>query len=216
MNFFSDCLAGLQYRTYRNARAHLLIVLLSISRSLVQSPSRTIAATYSAVRGDMRAVLSRQEIFIIAEKVFAPVFGQPLALTEIMKPKIPDQDEARSFVVPFATKRQCQVKVRKSCRPSGMPTFSLDECKAAKPSTQFGLIIEFVSIFDLQFSPEPLWNFDGARLSRKITGLSSESAVELWQYPKEPIQIPHNYLWESFAPISAEWQHGPRHLSHSP
>ena len=47
----------------------------------------------------------------------------------------------------------------------------------AKPSTQFGLIIEFVSIFDPQFLPQVLWNFDGACLSCKVTGLCPESAV---------------------------------------
>ena len=72
-------------------------------------------------------------------------------------------------------------------RPSRMPSLSLDECKPAKP------IVNVKPILDLKFSPVPLWNFDGACLSRKVTGLCLEFAVELWQHPKKPIQISHNY-----------------------
>jgi hypothetical protein len=123
-----------------------------------------------------------------------------------MNPKIPDQDAARSFVILLPAKRPRQVEVRKSDRPSRMPSLSLDECKPAKP------IVNVKPILDLKFSPVPLWNFDGACLSRKVTGLCPESAVELWQHPKKPIQISHNYLWESFAPISAERHDTPCHL----
>jgi hypothetical protein len=62
-----------------------------------------------------------------------------------------------------------------------IPTVSLDELKAAKP------VIDIKPILDFKFSPVPLWNFYGADLSRKITGLYAESAIELWQHPKEPI-----------------------------
>jgi hypothetical protein len=145
-------------------------------------------------------------VFVIAKKFFTPSFGQPLLLTKIIKPKIPDQDTARSFVILLATKRPRQVEVRKSYCPSGMPTFSFDESKAAKP------VVDVKPILDFEFSPMALWNFDGACLSRKVTGLSAEFSIELWQHPKEPIQISHNNLWKGFAPISAKPHHAPRHF----
>jgi hypothetical protein len=128
-----------------------------------------------AVRGDIRVVaLSAKKVFIIAEKFFASLFGQPFVLAEIMNPKIPDQDAARSFVILLLTKRPLQIEIRKSDCPSGMPSPSFDDCKAAKP------VVDVIPILDLKCSPVPLWNFDGACLSRKVTGLCPESAVELW------------------------------------
>ena len=47
-------------------------------------------------------------------------------LTKIIKPKIPDQDAARSFVVALAAKSPRQIKVRKPDSPSGMPCFVVD------------------------------------------------------------------------------------------
>jgi hypothetical protein len=127
---------------------------------------------YFAVLGDMSAALSAEKVFVIGEKFFAALFGQPFVLAKIISPKIPDQDAARSFVILLPTKRRRQVEVRKSDCPSRMPTLSFDECKAAKP------VVDIIPILDLELPPVRLWNFDGARLSRKVTGLRPESAVE--------------------------------------
>ena len=58
-----------------------------------------IASTYLAVRGDISAPLSAKEVFVIAEKPFTSLFGQPFVLTKIMTPKILDHDTATPFVV---------------------------------------------------------------------------------------------------------------------
>jgi len=43
--------------------------------------------------------LGSDEIAPIAEKRLAPLFGQPFVLAKIIKPKIPDHDLTRSFVI---------------------------------------------------------------------------------------------------------------------
>jgi hypothetical protein len=88
---------------------------------------------YFAVLGDIRVALSAKKVFVIAKKFLAPLFGQPFVFAKIMNPKIPDQDAARSFVILLPAKRPRQVEVRKSDRPSRMPSLSFDECKPAKP-----------------------------------------------------------------------------------
>ena len=123
-----------------------------------------------------------------------------------MDPEIPDHDAARSLVV-FSAQRPRQIEVWKSCRPSGIPgTVGFDERKAAKPVTHF------IPIFDLQILPTRIWNFDGPGLPRKLFGLVSELAVELRHYPKEPVQIPHDYFWEGAALVFPERNCAPRHL----
>jgi hypothetical protein len=98
---------------------------------------------YFAVLGDMRVALSAKEVFVIAKEFFASLFGQPFVLAKIIKPEIPDQDAARSFVILLPTKRPCQVEVRKPHCPSRMPSLSFDECKAAKP------VVDVIPILDL-------------------------------------------------------------------
>jgi hypothetical protein len=53
----------------------------------------------------MRAPLSAKEVFVIAKKFLASLFGQSFVLAKIIQPKIPDQDAARSFVILLPTKR---------------------------------------------------------------------------------------------------------------
>ena len=91
----------------------------------------------------MRAALSATKVFLIAEKFLASPFGQPLVLAKIISPKIPDQDAACSFVILLPTKKPRQVEVRKSDCPSGMPSLSFDERKAAKP------VVDVMPILDL-------------------------------------------------------------------
>jgi hypothetical protein len=98
---------------------------------------------YLAVRGDRRPALSAKKVFVIVEKCFTSLFGQPFVLPEIMKPKILDQDAARSFVILLPTKRPLQIEIRKSDCPSGMPSLSFDECKTAKP------VVDVIPILDL-------------------------------------------------------------------
>jgi hypothetical protein len=100
-----------------------------------------------AVRGDIRALVLRAEkISLMAEKLFASLLGQPFVLAKIMTSKIPDHDVASSLVIHFATKRQCQIKVRKSRSPSRMGTIGLTK---AMPQNIFAV----VSIFDFQIFP---------------------------------------------------------------
>jgi hypothetical protein len=49
-------------------------------------------------------------------------------------------------------------------------------------------------------------------LSRQVTSLCPESAVERWKHPKEPIQIPNNYFGErsSTRTYWYAWKGGPR------
>ena len=47
---------------------------------------------YFAVLADIKAALSAEKVFVIAEKFFASLSGQPFVLAKIIKPKIPDQD----------------------------------------------------------------------------------------------------------------------------
>jgi hypothetical protein len=97
-----------------------------------------------------------------------------------MNPKIPDQDAASSLVILLSAKRQRQIEVWKSCRPSGMSdTAGFDERKTAKSVTIF------VSIFDFQTLPTRVWDLDGPCPPRKLFGLVSELAVELGHYPKK-------------------------------
>jgi hypothetical protein len=98
---------------------------------------------YFTVLRDMRAALSAKEVFVIAKKFFASLFGQSFVLAKIIKPKILDQDTARSFVILLPTKRPRQVEVRKPHCPSRMPTLSFDECKSAKP------VVDVKPILDL-------------------------------------------------------------------
>ena len=60
-------------------------------------------------RGD--GSLFGKKVFVIAKKFFATLFGQSFVLAKIIKPKIPDQDAARSFVILLPTKRPRQVEV---------------------------------------------------------------------------------------------------------
>ena len=88
---------------------------------------------YFTVLGDIRAALSAKEIFVIAKEVFASLLGQSFVLAKVVKPKIPDQDAARSFVILLPTKRPRQVEVRKPHCPLRALSLSFDERKAAKP-----------------------------------------------------------------------------------
>jgi hypothetical protein len=67
-----------------------------------------------AVRGDISAPQSAKEVFVIAEKPFTSLFGQPLAFAKVVTPKILDHDAATSFVVFLLPKRPRQIEVRKS------------------------------------------------------------------------------------------------------
>jgi hypothetical protein len=87
-----------------------------------------------------------------------------------------------------------------------LSTAGFDERKAAESVTPF------VPILDLQPFSIRAWNFDGLCLPCKVLGLIGDLAVELRQHPKEPVQIDHNYFWEGFAFIFAEWKRAPRHL----
>ena len=98
---------------------------------------------YFTVLGDIRAALAAKEVFVIAKKFFAPLFGQSFVLAKIVKPKIPDQDAARSFVILLPTKRPRQVEVRKPHCPSRMPTLNFDERKPAKA------VVDVIPILDL-------------------------------------------------------------------
>jgi hypothetical protein len=67
---------------------------------------------YFTVLGDSGGgSLMGYEISIIAKKFFASLFGQSFAFAKIIKPKITDQDAARSFVILLPTKRPRQVEV---------------------------------------------------------------------------------------------------------
>jgi hypothetical protein len=98
---------------------------------------------YFTVLGDIRAALSAKEVFVIAKKFFASLFGQSFVLAKIIKPKIPNQDAARSFVILFPAKRSLKIKVRKSHRPLRVLSLSFDECKATKP------VVDVKPILDL-------------------------------------------------------------------
>jgi hypothetical protein len=98
---------------------------------------------YFTVLGDIRAALSAMEVFVIAKKFFASLFGQAFVLAKIIKPKIPDQDAARSFVILLPAKRSLKIEVWKSHRPLRTPTLSFDECKPAKP------VVDVEPILDL-------------------------------------------------------------------
>ena len=126
------------------------------------------------MRGDSRdGSLNGDEIGIIAEKSFASLLGQPFVFAKIMTPKIADHDPTGSLVILFAAKRQCQIKVRKLCRPSRMGTIGFDDCKSAKS------LIAVVSIFDLRPFSIALRYFDAPRLSREVLGLFGKRTVEL-------------------------------------
>jgi hypothetical protein len=43
-----------------------------------------------------------------------------------------------------------------------------------------------------------------------------ERAVEIRQYPKEPVRIPHDYFWEGFALVFAERHSAPAHVFYVP
>ena len=98
---------------------------------------------YFTVLGDIRAALAAKEVFVIAKKFLASLFGQSFVLAKIVKPKIPDQDAARSFVILLPTKRPRQVEVRKPHCPLRALSLSFDERKAAKP------VVDVIPILDL-------------------------------------------------------------------
>jgi hypothetical protein len=87
-----------------------------------------------------------------------------------------------------------------------MGTAGFNNAKATKSITHFE------SILDLHVLPKRAWNFDCTCLPRKVFGFFSDPAVELWQHPKEPIDIPYNYFREGFSLIFAKWQHAPLHV----
>jgi hypothetical protein len=68
------------------------------------------------------------------------------------------------------------------------------------------------TILDLNILPKRSWNFDRPCLPRKVFGFFSDPAVEIWQHPKEPIDIPYKYSREGLALMFAERQHAPLHL----
>jgi hypothetical protein len=57
----------------------------------------------------MGAALSTNKVFVIIEKFFASLLGQPFVLAEVINSKIPDQDAACSFVILSPMKRPGQV-----------------------------------------------------------------------------------------------------------
>jgi len=123
-----------------------------------------------------------------------------------MQPKISDHDSTRPLVI-VAPKGPRQIEVWKSGRPPGiMGATGFNDFKAAKS------IAHFESILDLQMLPRRVWDFDRPCLPRKVFGFFSDPAVELWQHPKEPIDIPYNYFREGFTLIFAKWQRAPLHV----
>jgi hypothetical protein len=60
---------------------------------------------YFPVLGDMRAALSAKEVFVIAKKFLASLFGQPLVLAKVISPEVSSHDAARSFVILLPAKR---------------------------------------------------------------------------------------------------------------
>jgi hypothetical protein len=97
---------------------------------------------YFPVLGDMRAVLSAKEVFVIAKEFLAPLLGQSFVLAKIMSAKIADQDTASSLVI-FSAKRPAQIEVWKPSGPLRMPRIRFDERKAAKPLIAIVLIFDF-------------------------------------------------------------------------
>jgi hypothetical protein len=160
---------------------------------------------FAVLAGSSMVGLGSDEISPIAEKRLAPHFGQPFVIAKIVKPKISDYDSARSLVI-VPPKGPIQIEVRHSSRPTGiMGTTGFNDPKAAKSVTHFE------SILDLHVLPKRVRNFDRPCLTRKLLGFFSDPAVELWQHPKEPIDIPYNYFGEGFTLIFAERQHAPLH-----
>jgi hypothetical protein len=162
---------------------------------------------YFTVLGDMRAALSAKEIFVIAKEVFASLLGQSFVLAKIIKPKIPDQDAARSFVILLPAKRSPKIEVWKSHRPLRTLSLSFDEPKATKH------VLHSKPIFNFEILPVPLWNFDDLCFTRELLTLFCQLTVELGQSPKEPVRIPNDYFGEGFALIFAKPHRAPMHVS---
>src|SRR5580704_13560224 len=160
---------------------------------------------YFPVLGDMRAVLSAKEVFVIAKEFLAPLLGQSFLLAKIMSAKIADQDTASSLVI-FSAKRPAQIEVWKPSGPLRMPRIRFDERKAAKP------LIAIVLIFDLQLASIGFWDFNCSCFLRQTFCLVSELAVEFRQRPEKPIWILQNYFRKRLPLISAKWHHAPTHV----
>ena len=95
-----------------------------------------IASTYLAVLGDINAPLS--EVFVIAEKPFTSLFGQPFVLSKVMTSKIIDHDAATPFVVFLLSDWQRQIEMCTSRRPFFAIVGAIfNEFKTAKPPTQY-------------------------------------------------------------------------------
>jgi hypothetical protein len=161
---------------------------------------------YFTVLGDMRAALSAKEVFVIAKKLFAPLLGQSFVLAKIIKPKIPDQDAARSFVILLPAKRSPKIEVWKSYRPLRTLSLRFDEPKVAKR------VLHSKPIFNFEILDVPLWNFDGLCFTRELLTLFCQLTVELGQSPKEPVRIPNDYFSEGFALIFAKPHLAPMHV----
>src|SRR6185437_14111183 len=143
-----------------------------------------MAATYLAVRGDIKAVLSTKEVLVIAEKPFTSPFCQSLVLAKIVSAEIAEHDASRTLVIALLPQRPAQIQMRKSRRPSAIATtVGFDEIKPAKPS------ITIIAIFYLPGAGSGFCNLDGPNLSCELLCLLTDPSVELGHRPIEPVQI---------------------------
>jgi hypothetical protein len=106
----------------------------------------------------------------------------------------------------YLRRKPPQIEAWQSNGPSGRRAVGVYKLKAAK----FAIHVEFVCNF--QSSPTSSWRSDGPCSTRQLLRLFCKLAVEFWQDPKEPIQIPDNYFGEVFALIFAKWHYAPMHV----
>jgi hypothetical protein len=120
-------------------------------------------------------------------------------------PELTTHDTPGSLVV-FAAKRPPQIEAWQSSSPSGRRAVGVYKLKAAK----LAIHVEFVCNF--QSFPTSSWRSDGPCSTRQLLRLFCKLAVEFWQDPNEPIQIPQHYFWEGFSLIFAKWHYAPMHV----
>jgi hypothetical protein len=133
------------------------------------SPSRIIASTNLAVRGDISAPLLTEEVFVIVKKSLDSLFGQPFAFTKVFPPKISDHDAAAAFVVFLRSKRPGQVEVLKSKCVLGLPGTSFDQIKATE------LVIDVTPILGQDVLAFPF----GTLIAHSFRARSSASSASL-------------------------------------
>jgi hypothetical protein len=91
---------------------------------------------YLIVLGDISAAASAKKVFVIIEKLFTSLFGQPLTFAKIVPPKIFDHDATTQFVVFLSPERaQLSRDVNFSLSISCKVGAIFNEFEAAKPFT---------------------------------------------------------------------------------